>query len=275
MKNTMMLPLLYTQNCKKIDWSTAYAQPLSDLPHLMCDVGSAGGPVSFYTSENTDYEYASELENIIRIKAPRFLAKHCLSVSFDGVLIITPEVKRVGKKIITVTSREFLIYDCTFNETFEKRFQFIRDFVDHCAEPKIRAVETVKVKSEDDLMLCEQQFVDEGAEGAILRYSRAAYTGGRCRYMLEAKSFTRKADFAVVDFKPGAGKYAGVPVFVCAIGNGHYFEVVAPGSLEEKREFILNAESYVGRNLRVRYLRMSGTPESYPLYPIADGFLEA
>jgi DNA ligase-1 len=108
----------------------------------------------------------------------------------------------------------------------------------------------------------------------MLRHGNAGYEAGkRSSHLLKVKTFM-DGEFEVVDWKEGRGRYEGMPIFTCETEAGTHFDVLAHGTLEEKRALFRQASSCLGKMLTVKYQYFTKTDEPVPFLPVALGFRE-
>ncbi len=273
-----MLALPYTKQYKKVDWQTAFAQPKLDGFRMMARLKK--GKVEITSRENQPLSALDHLKKILSSVEIRRFSDENGDVVFDGEAychgMSLNDISSACKKKSDLTKRiKFHVYDCVLGtHEFEGRNLFVRDFLEAAGSDSLVRVETVKVRSEGDLMLCQQQFVEQGFEGAMLRHGNVGYQAGRrSPHLLKVKTF-EDAEFEVVDYKMGRGKYAGVPIFVCQTADGNMFDVTAPGTMEEKAALGATAKACVGKKLTVKYQYFTKTDEPVPFLPVAVRFRE-
>ena len=116
------------------------------------------------------------------------------------------------------------------------------------------------------------QYREAGYEGAILRMHEGVYEWGyRSPHLLKFKEFD-DAEFRIVGFDDGVGKFAGCVIWICQTESGKEFRAVPKGTLEEKSEWYRNAKDYVGRMVTVKYQGL--TDDGVPRFPVSCGFKE-
>lgn len=156
--------------------------------------------------------------------------------------------------------------------SFAERFRFLKQKVEAVRNESIVLVPTQRVHSEDELLALQAAHIADGYEGSMLRHGETGYENGKRSYsLLKVKTF-QDAEFEVVGFKEGAGPYAGMAIFECVTAAGHAFEVTAPGTHAEKRAYFQNGQSYVGKQLTVKFANFTKTDTPVPFHPVAKGF---
>lgn len=251
-----------------VDWATAFAQPKLDGFRCLATFGKKG--VELRSRENQPFKFPHLSEQLALVMEQ--------GETFDGELYshdltfsqISSAVKN-KKKLDNILLVRFHAYDMVADWDFATRFERLRKALGQGME-HLDLVKTVKVRNKEDLAVVEQECLDEGYEGAMLRHSRAGYVNGkRADCLLKVKQFTDK-EFVVVDAKPGRGKYDGMAIFTCKTEKGHDFDVLAPGTLPEKRAFWDNYKNYLGKKLTVKFFEYTTGDEPVPRFPIAKAF---
>lgn len=106
------------------------------------------------------------------------------------------------------------------------------------------------------------EWVEGGFEGVILRNHEAIYEAGkRSHHLAKVKEFEEK-EFEIVGVTHGRGRMAEGAIFVCKAENGELFECTAPGTMEEKTQFLFRRNEVIGKQLTVKFLERteSGKP---------------
>lgn len=133
----------------------------------------------------------------------------------------------------------------------------------HCVSGK-------SVKNENEITLAHDRFVVEGFEGAILRDLDGFYLFGyRSSDLLKVKNH-EDAEFKIVGFGEGVGKFVGCVVWKCVTKEGLSFNVVPKGSLEEKKQLLLEGKKHTGKLLKVKF--WGWTDDNKPRFPVGIGF---
>lgn len=136
--------------------------------------------------------------------------------------------------------------------------------------------ENFPVESAQMIQPLQQQFVQEGYEGAMVRNRTGAYKlGNRSADLQKVKTFL-DGEYEIVGFEQAVGNDVGTVIWVCtsvihydvgmqATGN-NLFKVRPRGTREQRREWFNNAESYIGKMLTVRYQEL--TDDEIPRFPV-------
>lgn len=132
----------------------------------------------------------------------------------------------------------------------------------------IKLVPTVLVQTEEDVYKWHDEFVQTGYEGVIIRNRKGLYKfRHRSKDLQKYKEFIDE-EFVIVGGKEGEGLYEGCVTFICDLGDdtGRTFDVCPKGTLEMKREMFKNLDSYIGKELTVRYQERS--EDGVPIFPV-------
>jgi len=119
-----------------------------------------------------------------------------------------------------------------------------------------------EAQDEEEIHGSHDEFLEQGFEGAIIRLPDGVYRFGyRSNSLLKVKAFDDD-EFKVVGYYGGkTEKSKDCVTFECAVGDDK-FGVVPKGTLGHKRQLYKDAESYIGKWLKVQYFGFSdnGTP---------------
>lgn len=130
-------------------------------------------------------------------------------------------------------------------------------------------VPTRSAGSESEVFAWQGEFVADGFEGAMARVPDGVYEfGARSFGLMKVKSFS-DAEYEIVGFKSGVGKFADAVIWSCRTPTGAVFDVSSRGSMEERRAWLREADSFVGRMLTVRYFELS--EDDVPRFPVGVG----
>jgi DNA ligase-1 len=128
-------------------------------------------------------------------------------------------------------------------------------------------VRTEKVAVLSDFRRLFAEFVEAGYEGIMLRNAAGVYRANyRSNDLQKYKEFMED-EYRIIDFKEGEGRDAGAVIWVCETADGKEFTVRPRGTMEQRREWFNDGESYIGKNLTVVYQEL--TEEGKPRFPVA------
>jgi ATP dependent DNA ligase domain/DNA ligase OB-like domain len=128
-------------------------------------------------------------------------------------------------------------------------------------------VRTEKVAALSDFRRLFAEFVEAGYEGIMLRNAAGVYRANyRSNDLQKYKEFMED-EYRIIDFKEGEGRDAGAVIWVCETADGKEFTARPRGTMEQRREWFNDGESYIGKNLTVVYQEL--TEEGKPRFPVA------
>lgn len=122
------------------------------------------------------------------------------------------------------------------------------------------------VHSPEDIRPLLAQFVEEGYEGVILRNLSGIYgVNKRSKDLQKYKDF-KDDEYVIVGFEEGEGRAQGTVIWICETKSGQPFRVRPRGTEEERRKWWDEGESYIGKELTVRYQEL--TDDGIPRFPV-------
>lgn len=160
---------------------------------------------------------------------------------------------------------QYWIYDIydkdNKNMTFKKRNKLLNN-LDWREYKYLKIANTDIAKDESKLISLFNQYIENGYEGLMVRNKNGIYKpGARSSDLLKLKSFM-DAEYEIVGYNEGRGKYENVPIWVCKTEDGSKFNVTPKGNMEHKKYLFDNADSMIGKLLTVQYAELTtkGTP---------------
>jgi DNA ligase-1 len=266
-----MLAQKYQDHFKKVDWGRAYAQP--KLDGHRCLARREGKEIKLWTREGkpilTVPHIVEDLRSVMR-------DGDC----FDGELYIHGvPLARISSYIKRAqegsTQLQYRLYDlATDTMDFADRLAALEQRLGKDEVGALHLVDTIRVPDEKKLMAFQATCIEEGFEGAMLRWGDFGYEPGkRSHSLLKVKTFVDD-EFEIVGVKEGRGTHKGMAIFTCKTADSYEFDVTAPGSHEEKRTFWANRAELIGKMLTVKYQCYTATEEPVPFLPIAKALRE-
>lgn len=174
---------------------------------------------------------------------------------------------------------EFHVYDMASPELCHSwlvRKAFLQRWFDSIkdaqADPRIVEVQTCGAKSHDEVKALHEAYVRKGYEGAIIRLPDYTYEWNhRSSGLLKLKDF-QDAEFTIIGYKVGKGKFKNVPIFTCVTADGKEFDATPRGTEEQRAELLSIAAASVGKQLTVRYFDL--TDDGIPHFPVGVAIRE-
>ena len=119
----------------------------------------------------------------------------------------------------------------------------------------------------------EEQAIDKGYEGLMIRVNNKGYEPGKRSDQLLKVKRRLDAEYEVVSIEPSKDGWA---ILHCRLpsvdGTTTTFKVTAPGNMQQKREIFVNSPAYIGREVIVEYAEL--TKDGVPFHCVATGFKE-
>lgn len=175
---------------------------------------------------------------------------------------------------------EYHIYDVISDKPFHERvipvFHRIRPLAHELTH--IKEVTTLRiVKEGDDALAVIKEhhdiWVSNGYEGAMIRHGGCEYRqGARSDKLLKFKEF-QEEEFEIVDVVPN-GRYDDMALFVCKTAAGAQFSANPMGSEEVRRQYLLDRDQLIGKQLTVRFFELTTSEPPVPRFPIGVGIRE-
>lgn len=166
----------------------------------------------------------------------------------------------------TSTSRDHLIeywvFDLVSDDPYHRRVSQLRQLISPAYPIQLVTYELCTRESIDEM---HDTYVKNGYEGLIVRMLDAPYEQGvRSRFLLKYKKF-KDEEFRITAFKEGVGSDHGAIIFQCE-SEGKLFYVRPTGTLEQRRAMYLCGDTYIGKQLTVRYQCLND--QLVPRFPV-------
>jgi DNA ligase-1 len=178
--------------------------------------------------------------------------------SFQKILRTVKKQRPWGQQL------QYHIYDMadesmTFTERLAKlvRFEY---------EPTVIVVPTLMAENDEAVKSCHNMWASAGFEGVIIRNAIGKYKFDyRSKDLQKYKEFIDK-EFQIVGFdaEPVVDKKA--IIFICKLENGNTFSVRPRGSILTRINWYAEGETFIGKQLTVRYQELS--EDSVPIFPV-------
>lgn len=234
---------------------------------------TADGKVVLQSRGNDEYDVAHIQEALAPFMGGNILLDGELYIHGTSLQTITSLVRRPQDESVQLV---YCIYDFVVLDDAGLEFEWERRRA--CMEQwfgqsrqggllaVVQSLQTVKVSSLKEVMLWHDEFVKVGYEGAIIRLPKGKYRFGyRSRELLKWKNF-QEAEFPIVGFTNGKGKFEHYPIFKCRTGEGVEFDVMPKGTDVERRQMLVDAPSFIGKDLTVRFF--DWTDDRVPHFPV-------
>lgn len=189
---------------------------------------------------------------------------HGSEVNFQDLISLVKKDQEGSEQV------QYHIYDVYGEGDFHTRFRdFCNDFAAISYNFKhVVIVPTHRVHNHEAIMDYHKHYTECGYEGVMLRHNGCKYTPGhRSRELLKVK-LMQTEDFEIIGAKEGKGKREGlIGSFICA-HNGRTFDSCPEGTDEQKREYWVNRDSYIGKKLTIRFFSWTDSEIPVPRFPV-------
>jgi DNA ligase-1 len=178
-------------------------------------------------------------------------------------------IKRLQEKSSKV---EYHVYDLISKEIFADRYKALQNLLKNQELKYVQLVHTERIVNMEELQDFYRDALAKNYEGAMLRISNGKYLAGfRSRALIKVKP-SEDAEFEIIAVKAGKDRNVNetqlkVAVFTCKTKDNKEFDVLAPGTQEEKDMAYHNRNNYLGKILTVQF--MGYTEDGKPFHPVA------
>lgn len=189
--------------------------------------------------------------------------------TFDGELYIH------GMRLQTISSLikrqqegsrllNFLWYDMVTDEPYGLRFRTMSELKDSVAHPQIQLAPTEKVTRMAEVYAHFKKARVAGYEGSMLRLSRAGYEANHRSDQLIKVKEREDCEVTVKSGRPAAN---GGAILTVVTDWGTTFDIMAPGSLQEKQRVMEKIGDYLEKRLTIEYAEL--TADKIPFHAVA------
>jgi len=127
-------------------------------------------------------------------------------------------------------------------------------------------VPSYTINTPEEIFEYLDKFEKQGYEGIIFRIQSGTYElGYRSSNLLKLKKF-KDAEFRIIGYHEGTGSDIGTVIWECETVDKGIFSVRPIGTREDRRKYFLDAESFIGRYLTVKFQTYSN--DKIPIFPV-------
>jgi len=187
------------------------------------------------------------------------------TLSFQELVGIVRRVTLTDEDRVILLQVKFVVFDCISSESFETRFNKLKDVIPHRFEYSelIQTISCPTVDIATDYLL-EYQMV--GYEGLILRNKLGGYNSNhRSKNLQKLKTF-QDSEYTIIGFTEGEGLEKGCVIWICQVCEGKTFNVRPKGTREHRASLFETGDTYVGEMLTVKYQEL--TDDGIPRFPV-------
>ena len=183
-------------------------------------------------------------------------------VVFDGEMYIHGEIlseisSAVRKRNSKTPLLKFHIFDLGIEDMKQsdrlKVLKLIIDYKEGSGKlENICRVDYLIVNTNEEAQTLTDQWIKEKYEGGIFRDMKANYQFGKRPSTMTKLKRSEDKEFTIMDVIAGENA-TDLGVFRCMAENGEFFNVNPEGNHEAKREYLVNKNKYIGKQLTVRF----------------------
>ena len=178
---------------------------------------------------------------------------------YDRTLPDMPYSERIG--VLAAAVRRC---GCVANDTLTASARMLRSDTEAATVVVLVRTEKVAVLAEFRRLFAE--FVEAGYEGIMLRNAAGVYRANyRSNDLQKYKEFMED-EYRIIDFTQGEGRDAGAVIWVCETADGKVFTTRPRGTMEQRRAWFNDGDSYIGKKLTVVYQEL--TEDGKPRFPV-------
>jgi len=130
----------------------------------------------------------------------------------------------------------------------------------------IKFAPTIMVHSYEEAKQWHDKWVQEGYEGGMLKNAEGRYLFQYNSNDLEKVKDYEDAEFEIIGGKEGTGTDEGCIVYRCRTVEGEEFDVRPRGTVEDRRQMLIDLPNDLGKPLTVRFAEYSD--DGVPLQPV-------
>ena len=265
---TPMLATMFGQ-CAAPKFPDVYIQPKIDGIRVKTVI--MNGEVHMYTRTNKEIMHMTHI--IDSIRSSSLMEYECLVL--DGELYSTEltfeecsgACRNESEQHPLMHTIKICVFDCVFGKgtsTFIERYSMLKAIE---LPSSLYLIDTRVCESETDLHHWHDRYVAQGFEGIMVRNAKGVYKGNGYRSPhLQKLKYKQDSEYKIVDYKEGKGKLEHTVIWRCETQSGDQFDVTPCGTIESRKELLLNAEHYIGKMLTVEYQELSA--KGIPRFPI-------
>ena len=273
-----MLALPFTKRKHNIHYP-CYIQPKIDGVRMTCRM--VNGKIEMFTRKGKPFTIMTHLENeLLRVFNQLELVDGD-SFYLDGELYsdtltfqeLTGVVRRSGSTEEELKQVKYVVFDCFQLNTpyaqFSSRFNPLKYVLDkHKTSDNsiVSCINTITIKSEDEIYDWNTNFTQDGFEGTIIRNRDGLYKMNHRSPDLQKYKTFLDDEYEIVGFTEGTGTDDGCVIWECKTNEGKTFSVRPRGSVAERQGYFNNGNEWIGSQLTIRYQEL--TDDGIPRFPV-------
>jgi len=170
---------------------------------------------------------------------------------------------------------EYWLYDIAWvGPKYDERLAWLRENIAKLGDDSpIKFTPAVLVNSYAEAKVYHDQCVQDGYEGGMLKNKNGIYLFQYNSNDLEKVKEFEDEEFEIVGGKEGTGTDEGCVVYRCITTEGKEFDARPRGSVEDRKQMLINLPNDIGKPLTIRFAEWS--EDGIPLQPVGIPEAEA
>lgn len=251
-----------------------FAQP--KLDGLRCIANLENGSVILRSRQLIEYQFLNKIKQELKTilnKLPNDFyfdgELYTNNLSFERIAGLCRLKKDISKQDhIDMLKIEYHIYDCFQTQNlkipYTERLLILQKYLKNTK--RLQYVNTIEIINQTEIKKNHDLFVKEGYEGLILRNKNSVYElDKRSKHLQKYKEFIED-EFKIIGYEEGTGLFKGSIIWVCETKDKKQFKATPKGSMEYRRQLLIDADKYIGKQLTIIYQEL--TCDKIPRFPI-------
>ena len=248
-----------------------YVQPKLDGVRclMICNVTDTTCNVRFLSRSGKDYNTVNHIIDNTTFPRGNYIVDGEL---YSDELTFQEIIQAVKKQCDNSSKIKFNAYDLVNGNEQNYRLVSLEFLISTINSPYITLVPTVIANKKEEVEVLQSNYLNEGYEGAMIRFMNAMYeAGARSRSLLKVKTFD-DTEFTFHGFNVGQREED--LIAVCKTEAGDEFRAKLVGTVAEKEELRKKEMEYLGKQLTVKHFGWTDSVNPLPRFPVAKAFRE-
>jgi ATP-dependent DNA ligase len=151
---------------------------------------------------------------------------------------------------------KFHVYDIISDQPYSVRYANLQLLFRRNRFEHLVLVQTDNCDNSSKIPEQHAKYVEDGYEGLMLRNKDGLYKGVRSKDLQKFKCF-EDAEYKIVDYTCGKGLEDGCVIWECETKTGQRFTCRPRGTREDREEYFINGDKYIGKMLTIRYQELT------------------
>lgn len=236
---------------------------------MICSVTDTTCNVRFLSRSGKDYSTVNHIIDNTTFPRGNYIVDGEL---YSDELTFQEIIQAVKKQCSNSSKIKFNAYDLVNENEQDHRLVSLEFLISTLNSPYITLVPTVTANNKEEVEALQSNYLNEGYEGAMIRFTNAMYeAGARSRSLLKVKTFD-DTEFTFHGFNVGQREED--LIAVCKTEAGDEFRAKLVGTVAEKEELRKKEMEYLGKQLTVKHFGWTDSVNPLPRFPVAKAFRE-